>query len=332
MQKTHLFRQLGLCVLIWFVGAALANAANKPYEETIGKRGWTLFLRPAKSNPKDQLAYAKELLRQGELRAATRQFKALSIFWPASPEAAPAQHEYAQLLEKRGHLFKAFDEYEYLIDHYTGQFPYDAVLERQFNIAIILMNRKKGKFLFFPGFSAPERAVPLFEKIIENGPEWSKAPETQYLIGRAYELSGQYELAVVAYMASEYRYPNSPFVEKSSYGKTQCLYLLAQESPNDDQARDEAWAALIMFQNAYPKSENITAIQEYRKTIYRQRAKAAYDKGYYYDRIAKKPKAAIIEYDSLVKLFPDSDWTGLAQIRLAELKKTVENDPHEKNP
>jgi tetratricopeptide (TPR) repeat protein len=317
---------LALCV------ALMGCATERPYEETIGKRGWTIFLHPAKKNPTDEMAYAQQLLREGKKKAALKEFKALSIFWIGAPEAAPAQYQYAKLLEERGNLFKAFDEYQYLIEHYTGQFPFDEVLERQFNIAVHLMNTKKGKFFLFPGFSAPERAVPMFEKIVANGPEWARAPEAQYLIGRAYELSGQYELAVVAYMAAEYRYPNSAFTEKAAFGKTQCLYLLAQESPNDDQARDEAWAAITLFQNTYPNSVENGKIQEYRKTIFRQRAKAAYDLAYYYDRIAKKPKAALIAYDNLAKLFPDSDWAGLAQARIVTLKKTVETSNDKANP
>ncbi|OGV42427.1 MAG: hypothetical protein A2X46_11230 [Lentisphaerae bacterium GWF2_57_35] len=331
MHNIHFIRCQGFCALLTLCAVLMGCATERPYEETLGKRGWTLILHPAKTNPQDQMAYAQQLLREGNKKGALKQFKALSVFWTGAPEAAPAQYEYAKLLEERGNLFKAFDEYQYLIEHYTGAFPFDDVLQRQFNIAFHLMTTKKGKFFLFPGFSAPERGVPLFEKIVANAPEWTRAPEAQYLIGQAYELSGQYELAVVAYMASEYRYPHSAFAEKSAFGKTQSLYLLAQENPNDDQARDEAWAAITLFQNTYPKSEFSPTIQEYRKTIFRQRARAAYNLAYYYDRIAKKPKAALIAYENLVKLFPDSDWTGLAQVRLEALKITVENT-HDKNP
>ncbi len=315
-----------LCVV-----AAGAEAQARPYEETVGKRGWTLFLRPAKKNPADQMAYAQSLVAQNSLRQATRQFKALTIYWPVAPEAALAQYEYAKLLEARGKYFKAFDEYDYLIKHYSGQFPHDEVLERMFQIAVRMMNTRKGKFLVFPGFQAPERAVPLFEKILENGPEWSRAAETQYLTGQAYELSGQPELAVVAYMASEFRYPNSAFVEESALGKVRCFYELSLQSPNDDQARDEAWAAVLMYQSRHPNSEAAPLIAEYRQSLARRRAKAAYDRATYYDKLAKRPESALIEYERMVALFPDSDWTGLARLRIEELKPLVEKT-HEKNP
>ena len=49
------------------------------------------------------------------------------------------------------------------------------------------MNTKKGKFLFIPGFDAPERAIPLFEKIVASAPEGQHTAEAYYLTGVANE-------------------------------------------------------------------------------------------------------------------------------------------------
>ena len=304
----------------WFSGA------EKPYEETSSKKGWHPFLRAQGDTPAEQLACAGRLEQAGRIKKAMKQYRALVILWPDSAEAPIAQLHYARLLDQRKKYLQAFDEYQFLFDRYTGKFPYNEVLNRQFEIAHMVMNLKKGKFLFLPGFSAPERATPLFEKIITNGPAGPHAAEAQYLIGAAHEANYEYEEAVVAYMATQYRYPDSSSAEKAAFGQVRCYYLLAQEGSHNEEALENAWAAVTLFLNTYPASEDKATAASYRNVLYGQRAKAAYEKAVFYDRFAKKPKAALIAYESMVGLFPNSDWTALAQARIDELKQTVESD------
>ena len=252
-----------------------------------------------------------------------KQYVALTIYWPESKEAASAQYHYAKLWDMKGKDYRAFDEYQRLFTHYPGQFPYDEVLNRQFEMATNLMYKKKGKFLFFPGFTAPERAIPMFQCILTNAPQWGKSAETQYLMGRANELSLEYEAAIDDYMTVQNRYPDSPFAESASFQTAYCYYLLSQESPNNEQILDAAWAAMTLFLNYYPSSEKASAATEYRSTLYKERAKMAYDKANYYDKIVKRPDSALIAYEGMVRQFPHSDWTGLAQTRIDALSNTV---------
>ena len=320
------FHRLGNVLLL--VGLLALSACQifgreKPYEETSGKRGWHPFLHPARKTPAAQLSFADQLLESGRAKKAMKQYVALTVYWPESQEAAEAQLKYARLWDRKGKLQRAFDEYQRLFNHYPGQFPYDEVLNRQFDIATNVMYRKKGKFLFFSGFSAPERAIPLFEAIVTNAPQWEKSAEAQYLLGRANELSLEYEMAIDDYMTVRNRYPDSAFAEPASFQTAYCYYLLAQESPNNEQILDAAWAAMTLFLNYFPTSDKAPLATEYKNTLYRQRAKIAYEKATYYDRIVKRPDSALIAYENMVRQFPHSDWTGLAQIRIEALSNTV---------
>ena len=319
-------------VLAMCCAAVVATAGcstKQPYIENSAKHGFHLFTHPKKKNPADQLRHAEQLYQEGRIRAARKQYYALMVFWPEATEAARAQHQFAVILDQKGKYLKAFSEYQRLFERYTGLFPYDEVLNRQFEIATNVMARKKGKFLFLPGFAAPERAIPLYESIMTNAPQSERAAEVQYLIGHAYDLSLQYEEAVTAFMIVQQRYPSSPFAEKAGYDAAYCFYRLAQENPNNEQILEGAWTALALFLNTYPESEKAEVVKGYRNTVLRQRAKLAYEKARYYDLIAKKPKAALIAYRALVGQFPHSDWTGLAQIRIDALSKLVPPDPTE---
>lgn len=313
---------LGLAAVLGCVGCASFWRAE-PYEETLTKRGFHWFLRPARHEPDAQMRYAEELREAGRLRAASRQYRALVVFWPESSQAPKAQLRYAETLERRGNPVKAFDEYQYLFQKFPGRFPYDTVIGRQYTIATNLMYTRKARFFGLPGFLAPERAIPYFEKIATNAPAWDKAAEMQFLTGKAYELSLQYELAVGAYLISENRFPDSLFAERACFGRVYCLYQLAQESAHYEPALNEATAAALLFLRRYPKSPHRELVQSYKQTLDRQRAKAIYDIAWYYDHYAKKPAAALISYDMLVKLFPDSAWAEPARQRIQALRPST---------
>lgn len=318
----------GLPVLLLVLGlTGVADA--KPYEETQKTHSWLSFNRPAEHTSAGQLARAEKFRADGRLRAASRAYRALVTTWPGSGEAPVAQFHGAQVLQERGKLDDAFDAYQFLMDHYTGSFPYDQVLSNQFEIATGTMQKRRGKFLMFGGWKAPERAIPMFEKLIENGPRWEKAPECQYMIGRAYELSEQQDLAVASYLIVMQRYPDSPFARDSAFARARCWYLLSEDSPNDEESLEQAWTAVSIYLASYPDAEDATLAKEMKTTLLSRRARASYDKAIYYDKVAKKPKAALQSYQNFVKLFPNSEWTSLAQVRIEELSKQsgAQNEP-----
>lgn len=319
----------GALLALLLVLAGQSARAERPYEESEKKHSWLSLTRPSRDTAAAQLEYAEELRARSSFRKAGKAYRALVITWPGSPQAAAAQYGYAQMLDARGKLLDAFDEYEILMTRFVGGFPYDAVLQRQFEIARGVMDRRRGKFLLFGGFRAPERAVPLFESVVKNGPRADFAPEAQYLVGKAYELSEQLELAVVGYMTAQHRYPLSPFAQKAAFGRAHCLYRLAEENQNDDEALEQAWAGVTVFINTFPMADEIEVAKSYRETLLRRRAKTAYDRAVFYDHVARKPTAALQAYQSFAQLFPNSEWTSVARVRIDELSKTVEK-PDEK--
>ena len=312
-------------LLLGFLLAGLPTArAGKPYEETQKRHSWFSFNRPAKKNPADQLAHADALREAGALRKAGRAYKALAVTWPGSPEAVPAQLRYARTLDARHKEEAAFDAYQTLMEANTGGFPYDEVLQRQFDIAISIMNQRRGRLLIFGGFRAPERAIPLLEKVVQNGPRSPLAPEAQYLVGQANEWAGQYELAVVAYMTAQHRYPLSPFAEKAAFGRARALVRLSEESPNDAEALEQAWAGVVLFLNRYPQAADREAVAAYRDALFKRRVDAAYQQAVFYDKLARKPAAALQTYRSFLKLYPQSERAALARQRVDELAAQVE--------
>ena len=312
-------------VLLYGMLAVPADAAAaKPYVETMPRRGFHLFVRPREKTPAAQWEYVQRLDRLGKARAASRQALALRIFWSNSPEAPAAQLFHARLLERRGRLQAAFDAYQYLAEHYVGRFEFNETVARQMQIAKTIMETRKAKFLFLPGFAAPERAIPLFEKIVAGAPEWPGSAEAYYLAGVAHQRIYEYDQAIDAFFTALNRFPDSEFAVRSAYAQAQCHVRISEDAPNDDRALETARAACTLFLQRYPDSERRASIEADMARLRTRQADNAYARARYYDRILHKPESALIEYRSFAALYPQAAQTPEVRRRIEQLSPSME--------
>ncbi|MGD9613339.1 MAG: outer membrane protein assembly factor BamD [Kiritimatiellia bacterium] len=296
-----------------------AGAVAKPYTEEAPGRGFHLFIRPQEPTPESQWARVQALDAAGRTRAAAKQALALRIYWPNAEEAPAAQTYYARRLDDRGKLQAAFDAYQHLVDHYPGRFEFNDVLASQMRLAKTLMDRKKGQLLFLPGFAAPERAIPLFQKIVASAPEGDFAAEAYVLIGAAHERIYEYDEAIDAYFTALNRHPESPFAAQAAYAQARCHVELSEDAPNDVRALAEAIAACSLFLQRQPESAQRSEIEASLARLRDRQAAAAFARARYYDRIQRQPESALIEYRSFVALFPDASQAAEARDRIAQL-------------
>lgn len=302
--------------------------AEEVYEEkSESSQTFKLFGRTKKDNPAEQLAYADQLRQHKKLRKARRHYKALIQRWPTSREAARAQYMYAGLLHAAGKMRPAAEQYEYLLENYTEYFPYERTLEQLFQIGVYFLEKRKARFLMFSGFAAPERAIPIFEAVLQYGPEWEKADEAQYTIGRAYQLTHDLESAITAYAATQFRYPQSAWAEEAAFYEAQCLYLLSKERPYNLDKAHAAWASFNQFLQKYSASTHVEEAASYRQQLTRKRAKISYEKALFYDKDGKSPEAALRAYRQFMESFPDSEWTAWVEERINILSGSATGDP-----
>lgn len=282
------------------------------------RKGRSLFNRPAKDGPAEQYLYASSLRDTAHLIRAGRQFNALVRSWPDSPEAPAAQAALAEVLEARRRYEAAFEEYQYLVDHYRNLFPFKDVIERQFSIAETVTTARR-RVLGLPVFASPERAIPMFEKIVENAPRWERAPEAQFRVGNIHERNRDDDLAAAAYETVMIRYSDSSLAGDAEFRMARCLYRLSESSPNDVGACEEAGMALARYLDSRPGHPGHDQAFECLGRIKKRLADQLYEQARYYDRIAKKPEAARRAYRKLLERFPDAEQSAVARARLKEL-------------
>ena len=109
-----------------------------------------------------------------------------------------------------------------------------------------------------------------------------------------------YEEAIAAYLTAQNRYPASGLAEEAGFKAALCYYRLTLENPNDEQLLENAWAALSVFLTRYPASEKAPEADSRRKELFNRRAALAYRRACFYDRIARRPEAALVAYRTFI--------------------------------
>ncbi len=288
------------------------------------KKHRSLFHRPTKDTPAEQLATAIEREKAGRLRSAKDAYDDLVHHWHDSREAPEAQFALARILFEQGKYEKSFKAFQYLIDHYAGRFKYNNALDYQHRIANQIMSDRWGDVLFMPGFEAPERALPLLDQIIANGPNWNKAPGVRLTVGMIHEDLKDYEDAVVAYDAVEQHHAGSSEAQTAAFRKAHCLYVLSEKTPRDEKRCRAALSALASFLARYKQSADRDDAETYLAELKTRLSEMYYERALFYDEIARRPTAALIAYRDFLKKFPASERAQDVYARIEELQQEVE--------
>jgi outer membrane protein assembly factor BamD (BamD/ComL family) len=303
-------------------------AEAPPAEVKHTRKKPSAFHRPQEDSPAAQLAHAARLLVEGHDKKAAKQYLALVHQWHDSPEAVRAQLAYAEILLARDSLEKAFREFQYLIDHYAEKCSLDKVLAYQLEVADRMRTKKRGRILFYSGYRDPEAALPFLDRIIKNiqqkAPRWPRAPEVRFLQATIRETAREYSQAIKAYEILRCEYPQSPQAIEASYRRALCLWELSRRTPRDQQRCRVAISALNAFLNNYPKNKNADDAEKKIAALTQRLAGLTYEQAVFYDRAARRPRAALIAYKQYLKQFPRSSMAAEARERVMALEKEQE--------
>ncbi len=330
-------RLLLLILCVFLLAPAYAQVEEEDngvlWEETriqaAEKREPGFFKRPDKKNPASQLNYAKKLLEKGKTRKARRALLRLTHQWPDSDEAPKAQYEYAKLLMQSGAYMQAFKEFQYLIKHYPGEFPYNKTLDYQFKIANQVRTERWGDILFLPGFSTAERSLPLYRQIAKNGPNWEKTPQIWFYIGSVYEQTQEYAKAIDAYERIIYRTEGDNVTQRAAYRRLHCFYAMVKRRPRDENIYQRAISSHFRFLEKYPDHEKADHARKMLSGLKQELEDMHYRQAVFYDRNTDKVKAALISYRDFLKNFPKSKRAPQIKARIEELSAIANQEDKE---
>lgn len=308
---------------------AEAFKETSPYDNPERKES-SWWHMPAAANAQEQLARARRFESEGARSRAIKAYDALVHEWYSAPESLVAQAALARLCEEAGEYERAFEEYQYLIAFFSGQFDYLQVLDRQYRCANALRTANR-RFLGLP-LSSLKTVRQMYARILANGPHWERASEIALAIGRLREDDGDLEEAVAAFEQVMNRYPGTEPAREAAYRAASCRYQIAHRQPRDAQSRRYAIAALSAFLQAYPLDARGDELRLYRREVEDADRNASYEQAVFYDRNRHDRTAAVAAYRDFVRRYPDAPQAKVASARLDKLERQAAAANAEETP
>ncbi len=292
----------------------------------------SMFRRPSASSPELQLLQAEALERSGRVRSARRAYNALVHQWHASPEAPRAQLGVARMRERAGDRMRAFREYQYAIDNFSGHFPYEFAVERQFAIADELLSELGRGFLGFGREAGTEQVVQLFRRVAGNAPSGARAPVCYLKMGLTYEADKRFEEAVTPYEMLVARFPKHELVSDAMFRAAHCRYRMARKSPRDERTLRNAMSALSSVRRDFPRHPGLPELEAWLGELRSDFLRMQFEQAAFYDRVRKDPRGALVAYGEFVRRFeswgePAESAVAAARARMEDLQRKTRETP-----
>lgn len=282
--------------------------------------GWIGPAGAPKDTPEAQLDYALTFFEQGDFEKAKVEFKKLLRHYRESREAADAQYYLGRCLEGERDYYKAFLAYRKTVQVYPSTARFNEVLERMAQIGNLFLSGKKRKLLGGAAvLPARDKAVEIFQAIVEDGPFSPQGELAQYKLGLAHLVLGEYEQAVTAFEQLIERYPNSALVDDARFQIAQASLKGTFRPGYDQHATDKAIEELDSFVEEYPSSELSPEAVDKLQVLRERRAEHEFQVARYYER-RKQLASAVLYYQAVIEQYADTSWAPKATERLAVLE------------
>lgn len=308
--------------------------------------GWVPFFGKKEQPPQNTAptphdeAAAAEAFKQGQsledagnLDEAAKVYRALVRTNGFSAVAPKAQFHLGKALERKGAYKDAFKAYT----DYTTKYPrggdFDAVIQAQFDIAKLYLTGKKEKRLLgiIKTTTDASQAQEMFEAIVKRAPFHRLAPLAQFNVGQALEKETKTAEAIGAYQEVITRYPGDPVADDAQYQIGYVQFHEAQDGSYDQNAKLRAREAFEDFVNRYPNSEKVAQAKQNIQALSGSDVKGTLGIAKFYDK-TKNYKAAVVYYNEVVRVAPNSPESTESRKRIDELKSLVGVDALRSGP
>jgi outer membrane assembly lipoprotein YfiO len=281
--------------------------------------------KTVKDTPKLQFNYAMELFEKKDYKRAAEEFFLLTVYYQESYLAPEAQYYAGRSYEELGRYFPAYKAYQKTIDVYPYTKRTDELIERQFNLGNILFKKHTAKLMGKEIMTDLDRAVQIFQSVIDNVPYGEYAVRAQYMIGECYKKSEQYGEAAKAFQKLVDEYPQSEEVAQAKYEIAHCTYMASLKPDYDQELTDEAIeefkrVAKEEEEMPYISREAVQAIS----MLENKKAEGLFKTAKFYQS-QKHYKSAAIYYEEILAKYPGSQFSEMAHSNLSDISKFLKD-------
>jgi outer membrane protein assembly factor BamD len=289
------------------------------YEPFGGTAGWQ------RTRAKDQMDVAEQAFKGHNYGLAFRAAHRVVRVWPLSDYAPHAQYLVGRCLEATSKDEMAFNAYQVIIEQYPKTAEYEDVLWRQYAIANRFLGGEWPKLWgYIPYPPSLDQPAGMFDKIVKNGPYSDAAPHAQLRIGATREKQKDYPAAVKAYEVAADRYQDQPVIVADALYREGISYAKeAATAEYDQNTAAQAIAAFTDFITLYPDDRRASQAQRIIARLKTQQVQGNFEIARFYER-SRKWDGAVIYYNEVLQMDPNSRYAALARQRIDALKPRLQ--------
>jgi len=278
-----------------------------------------------RTRAKEQLDVAEQAFKNRDCDLALRSADRVVKVWPLSDYAPRAQYLVGRCLEVKGKDEMAFDAYQKIIEQYPKSAEYEEVLWRQYQIADRFLHGEWPKLWgYIPYPPSMDQPADMFGKIVKNGPYSDVAPHAQLRIGAAREKQKDFAAAVKAYETAADRYQNQPVIVADALYRQGVSYAKEAGTAGYDQGTaEQATATFTDFITLFPDDRRVPYAQRIIVALKSQQVQGNFQIAQFYER-SRKWDGAVIYYNEVLQLDPNSRYAALARQRIETLKPRLQ--------
>ncbi|MCQ9208795.1 MAG: outer membrane protein assembly factor BamD [Omnitrophica bacterium] len=281
------------------------------------------FINPkyaVKETPQKQFDWARGFFESEDYKRAIIEFEKLIRNYPLSKLASLAQFHIGLCYENKGKYYKAFEEYQLVIDKYPYTEKVEEIVEREYRIANLFYTGQKAKLFGVAMLPAKDKAIEIFAKVVENSPYGKYADIAQYKLGQCYIDMKDYINAALAFKKIIESYPKSPLVDDAKYQIAMCAASSTSGPEYNEEDTDKAINEFKDFVKRYPDSQMEKEARHFIDTLESQKAEKSFNIAQFYEKRGSL-KSAVIYYEEVLEEYPQSEWAAKAMERLQIIAK-----------
>ncbi|MCM8783622.1 MAG: outer membrane protein assembly factor BamD [Candidatus Omnitrophica bacterium] len=309
--------------ILWFMVISLffINQGVQAYWIWTPKTGkWVNPKYAVKDSPQEQLEWAMNLYMNKNYEGAIGEFKKLIKYYPNSPQACDAQYFIGKGYEELGKFYEAFKAYQKVIDTYPYTQKVEEVIEREYRIGDLYFTGHRDKILGMGIASPLERALEIFQKVVDNAPYGQYAPPSQYKIGIILGKLGRNEEAKQAFLKLEKNYPDSEFAKEAKYQIGLLGYKASPKSFYSQEETETSIKEVEEFLRTNPSSSLKDDAQKILGDLRNKKAESLFKTAQFYER-QKYFDSAVLYYDDIVNNYADTEWAAKSLERISIIKE-----------
>jgi outer membrane protein assembly factor BamD len=279
-----------------------------------------------KDTPQEQLKVGMDLFEAKEYKQAIREFEKLLKAYPRARQAPEAQFKIAECYKAQGALYRAFKEYQVVIDKYPFSELSSEIVRRQYDIGLELLEGQGKGSSFLKAISGSEyNVVDVFKTVIKNAPYGDLAAPAQYKIGLYLLEKRLYQEARDELEKVVNDYPDSEWAKAAKY---QIAVTDAQRSSGAEYDQKITQAAVEEFKDFvenYPEAELSTEAKQQIRELREKEAENSFKVARFYEK-RKNYRAAKIYYQAIVDDYAGSSWSAKALNKIREMSAKLASE------